>query len=158
MNNLKVPTKQEILAAIIASIEGNISFHEKMIEQTRQDVIAAPSRMQSRYDSSRQELSYQFDKLNERLGELLDHLNSVKIMNIAETRAVGIGSIVTTNEQGVTETYFVSVGGEGKVLKVNDFEIIVISPSAPLALELMGKKRGQCITFRSRQIEIVAIQ
>ena len=59
--------KTTILDKLLQSIIENAGFIESQIEQKSKDMSEAPGRMQSRYDSSKQEIGYMVDSLNKRL-------------------------------------------------------------------------------------------
>lgn len=61
------------------------------------------------------------------------------------------GSLVRCAEN----TFFI-LGGLGR-LNLGDQVFMVISPNAPLARTFMGKTRGDLVTFRGKEIEILEI-
>ena len=96
-----IAIKQEIIASVCKIISGLIDDTKRQFERTRQDVIEAPGRMQSRYDSSKQESGYLVDALQKRLmqikGELIT-IGGVKI-DRANTGVVEIGSLIEITEE-----------------------------------------------------------
>lgn len=82
--------KKEILQTLIKKLEADIFVANKQYEQTRQDIIDAPGRMQARYDSSKQEFSYIADSLQKRINQLQQEVIELKKVNLLMSLKVGL--------------------------------------------------------------------
>jgi transcription elongation GreA/GreB family factor len=141
----------EILRASAVSIE-------RQINQTRQAAIEAPSRMQSRHDSSRQELSYQVDQLTRRLSEIYHNIEILERFKAPISSEITVGSLIQLKEEdGRDLCCFIVPGGSGNIIETDKWEITVISPQAPLSKLLQGGKAGDSVSLGSRRLHIIAV-
>ncbi len=80
-----------------------------------------------------------------------EYLRLLKMNSQSVLSEVMSGALVTTN----TTTMYVAVGLGN--IKVDDKLIMVISPSAPIAQQMMGKKKGDTFEVNNKSFEIVSI-
>lgn len=151
--------KQEALTGFIEVLTTSAESLERQINQTRQAAIEAPSRMQSRHDSSRQELSYQVDQLTKRLSEMRRNIEILKTFKIPISEEIVVGSLVQLRgEEGKKDLCFLILpGGSGNVIEVNGKKITVISPEAPLSKRLQGKKPNDSVFTDKGKFHVVAV-
>lgn len=142
---------QQKLREAIESTQTQLSF-------TRDEAIAAPGRMESRYDSTKQEASYHASALIARLDELKKRLAAIgQDQPMPAGRAiVQIGSLVAIERAGRTSHVFVVAAGEGEELHSDalDAPITAISPQSPIGSLLVGRMKGQACDFRGETITI----
>lgn len=156
-----IAIKQEIIASVCKIISGLIDDTKRQFERTRQDVIEAPGRMQSRYDSSKQESGYLADALQKRLmqikGELIT-IGGVKI-DRANTGVVEIGSLIEITEEKKKKFYIILLGGGGTIVKNStlDCTVTVITPVSPIGKTLMNTTKGDLVMFGRREMTIDSV-
>lgn len=114
--------------------------------------------MQSRHDSSRQELSYQVDQLTNRLSEIYHNIETLERFEIPISDEVTAGSLVQLKEEGGRDLCcFILPGGNGNIIEADQWKITVISPQAPLSKLLQGKKASDSVFFGTRKFHIIAV-
>jgi|APSaa5957512535_1039671.scaffolds.fasta_scaffold151462_2 transcription elongation GreA/GreB family factor len=161
-----VMNKSKLLQQLMDTLEEKASITNKSFERAQKDVIEAPGRMESRYDSTKQESSYLADSFYKRSFEIDQAIKTLK--SLSESRlqyrnVIEIGSVVRLKESGQTEDewYIILPVGGGETLYDNSTEIFVISSYSPIADCLLEKRKGDSIKLsldrNSRQLEILEV-
>ncbi len=83
---------------------------------------------------------------NERLIQLAESIDPSK-----ESQTIAVGSYIETN----MGNYYLSVAFGA--LRVENNDIYCLSPVAPLAQLLLGKKQGDSVNWNGKKIEILAV-
>lgn len=149
--------KERILQILIDKVKEQINETKEEIENLREDIKSAPSRMESRYDSRRMELSYLQGATMNRLQEKYAQLSDLQNINVTEkSESVETGSLVFLSDNKV---FFILPSQAGEKVKVENYEIIVLGNYSPLYTEILkGKKEGDAITYPSgEQATIIKI-
>jgi transcription elongation GreA/GreB family factor len=126
---------------------------EKSLEEARREFALAKESRDSdtkssagdKFETGREMMQREMDKLSAQVDNLLNSI--AKLDRIAEyptSTIISEGSLVVTDQ----ETYYLSIG-YGKIETV-----YAISIESPLGLELKGKRVGDCIEMRGRNITI----
>src|SRR3989344_4566230 len=151
--------KTTILDKLLQSIIENAGFIESQIEQKSKDMSEAPGRMQSRYDSSKQEIGYMVDSLNKRLLRIrqdmfmIERFKRESTENCDACQDVVVGSVVQLEIGGEKEFYLILPAGGGTSFPVEGVgEITIISPDSALAKAIIGGKNGDEVQFGSTRI------
>ena len=155
-----------ILDELLKSLNDNSQFITSQIDQKGKDISEAPGRMQSRYDSSKQELGYMADSLNKRLlvirGEIaaLEKFRRENKQLTVTHCEIGIGSLFGLRDgEGEKEFYLILPVGGGTSFPSNEFgEITVISPDSPLAKAVIGKKNGDEMQFGTNKMKLLTME
>ena len=146
--------KTALLQAVKESLtDGFTNIHEAS-EMARDDSIRAPGRMESRYDSSREELGALADSLNNRKAEIASGLASLSGCPLPENPTrVGLGCIALVEliGKGQVLEYFVLPYGGGTRIKGPRDEILVVTPESPIAEAMLGRCIGSRFTTRSQK-------
>ena len=160
-------TKQELLQHVIKALIQSKKSAEQSFAVTKQAAIEAPGAMQSHSDTTKSQMGNFAEKVQESIIEKDHAINTLQTMarsdlssDLSNIRIGSVAEVLTeTNER---ETYFMlPVGGGIKVTDGNR-TISVITPRAPLAIALIGKKQGETIKLqvgsRQRKLTIISIQ
>lgn len=157
--------KQLVIDSVKKYLSETIAIMKDELEFSRQEALAAPSRMESRYDSTKQEASYNAHALMDRMHKLHGDYEKIETIHIEEgTKTIDIGSLVyvliTENGESYNAFYIVLPGGEGFSIPhpEEDKQIIVVGPQTPLGSVLMGRVENEEVEFRSKKINIISIQ
>lgn len=148
---------------IVEKVLEKLSYDEGQIDlqlkTTRQLAIDSPGRMQSRYDSSKQELSYLVDSHQERLIQIKKE--QVLLKNFKFGLAgdeVRTGDMVEVNSDSNQLFYFILPCGGGQIIEVSDFgQITVITHLSPLGKMLLGKMEGDLFMFNGKELEVIQV-
>jgi transcription elongation GreA/GreB family factor len=147
--------KKEILNLIIQKIDYNYKKIAKAYETKRNEAIDAPGAMQSRHDTSGIEAAWLGASLAKRTSEIFDTLNILKKYEPQPLGVAQLGALVKMHDfEGNKYGYFILPTANGEIVEYNQGAIIVISPSAPLAQNMIGKKPGDEIAFGKFPTEI----
>lgn len=156
--------KQELLQILLKQLTQNIIELNTYIESERAGALQAPSRMESRYDSEKQEASYRANKLMERKAFIEQSIKAITeyIPHLSPTNTnIGLGSfVVVSDEQNNKKNYFILPAGEGEIIEREDVShhIFILSPSSPLFSMLERKRIGDTYTFRDKIFTVQEIQ
>ena len=122
--------------------------------------------MQSYSDTTKSEMGRMADALQKSLSEYCRAVGILKKMgdlsSLAEADYVKIGSIVeVTDDNGKKDSYFILPVGGGTKIKNQGKIIVVITPQAPVAAALLGKKQGENIELKignsTRELTVLSI-
>ena len=157
---MKAAVKNQLLKKVIEKMEEKEKETMTQIERNRQDAIESPGRMQSRYDSMKQELSYLVDSLFKRLGDLKKEISNLKKFSMDETIAgeVKLGTIVETESNGNKRIFFMLPAGAGESIQDDKLgKITILTFVSPLGKSLLGKVEGEEIAAMGKQYLITKI-
>ncbi|HIY76237.1 MAG TPA: GreA/GreB family elongation factor [Candidatus Sphingobacterium stercorigallinarum] len=110
------------------------------------------SSMGDKYETSREMVQQDLNRLTQQerqLQEELTRLSQVPMQALGNT--VTLGSIVETDQY----TYFIAVSLGVQRIGRNDY--MCVSPQAPIAKLMIGKKKGDQIEFRGNTTQILRI-
>jgi len=149
--------KKRIVKVLRNKLEENLAIAGRQFERTRQDVIEAPGRMQSRYDSSKQESGYLADSWQNRIRQLKLAIITLKELKIndAPQEEITIGALVETEK----DLYFVLPVGGGEKIKDGQLnkEVIIVTPTSPIGKSLLNKTAGDCILLGPKKLTIISV-
>ncbi|HNX43305.1 MAG TPA: hypothetical protein PLJ84_04880 [Bacteroidales bacterium] len=130
--------------------DSGINLQQAMDDlQQQSNEYGAPK---DRYDPFRTQLMRRRDMLAQQLAKELQELKMLDKIDLSRSyREVGFGAIVTTNDF----SYFIAVG-LGKV-ETTDGTFYAISTGVPLYEALQGKKEGDTVNFRGKNITLKQI-
>jgi len=137
--------KRKVVEAFIEKFEKEIEELKKQLEQLSEDIKTAPSRMESRYDSRRQELSYLQSGYQQKLISLLEDLDILKSLPIEKKDKVEKGALIKTSDND----YFLILDCcGGKEVEVDGKTITILATYSPLYEdELKSKKEGEVFRY-----------
>ena len=145
--------KSDILAAIKAELEKQLSLLERSASDARESATSEESRAENEYDTRGLEASYLAGAQAARAEQLraeLSQLKQVPARAWKKGEAIGAGALCELeDDDGKKATYFVSTG-RGMNLKVGGKALTVVTPAAPLGRELLGKHAGDDVEVEVR--------
>ncbi len=104
-----------------------------------------------KYETSREMANLEKEKLHAQALGFKNSLASLSALPQSLSAKVDIGSLIQTNKEWIHLS--ISLGQ----LDVDGEKVLVISPLAPLAKLIMGKEKGETVTFRNINYQIVNI-
>ncbi len=156
--------KQRLISLLINQLSGVLHDLDVSIESTRQEALQAPSRMESRYDSAKQEASYRANELIERrlrIQEDIKNLSAYAIRDAGMQDGIEEGTLFSVqDDRKKVSRYFLLPAGQGEVLVHPDTgeNIFVISLQSPIASVFLDKKTGDACVYRDRRYVILSVQ
>ena len=140
-----------------SQIQANLrSILENTLEEARREYVLATESRDSdtkssagdKFETGREMMQREMDKLSALVDNTLNSMAKLdRIADLPASVVISEGSLVETDQ----ETYFISIG-YGKL-----DSIYAISIESPLGLELKGKRVGDRIEMRGRNITIKSI-
>lgn len=137
-----------------SEIHQKLRFHlEKSLEEARREYALAKESRDSdtkssagdKFETGREMMQREMDKLSALVDNTLNSIAKLdRIADLPASIVISEGSLVETDQ----ETYFISIGYG----KLDSF--YAISIESPLGVELKGKRVGDCIEMRGRNITI----
>jgi|ETN01SMinimDraft_4_1059930.scaffolds.fasta_scaffold120923_2 transcription elongation GreA/GreB family factor len=151
------PDKFEAYDMLVKNLEKGLDDMEQAAESYSQQTNDAPGAMQSRYDSSREELGAVTDALFNRNDEKSRDVEMARAFNLSPSTRVGIGSLVNVQKINPPETnhYFVLPFAGGESIDHEDGDITVVTPNAPLVGAMADKRKGDFFIFSLRGSSLV---
>lgn len=140
-----------------SQIQANLrSILENTLEEARREYLLAKESRDSdtkssagdKFETGREMMQREMDKLSALVDNTLNSIAKLdRIADLPTSMVISEGSLVETDQ----ETYFISIG-YGKL-----DSIYAISIESPLGVELKGKRVGDRIEMRGRNITIKSI-
>ncbi len=145
-------TKEQVLHQCRATVEDRTKALQAELEKVKASAQEeTKSSMGDKYETGREMMMQESNKLNERLEVLLRQTAALSAIDGEAHAVVKSGSLVQT-DQGI---YFISVALG--VLEIKKVKVFVVSPVAPLVRELIGKAEGDVIQFNGRKQRILSV-
>ena len=145
-------TKEQVLHHCRATVEDRTKALQAELEKVKASAQEeTKSSMGDKYETGREMMMQESNKLNERLEVLLRQTAALSAIDGEAHAVVKSGSLVQT-DQGI---YFISVALG--VLEIKKVKVFVVSPVAPLVRELIGKAEGDVIQFNGRKQRILSV-
>ena len=145
--------KKRIREECLSMLKDKIREIKSEIDAVQESAISdTKSSMGDKYETGREVMMQEKNKLDGQLGILLDQLTALKMIEVDKTHAkVRQGSLVETDKG----TFFISIPfGQ---MNFNGKQIFVISPGAPLAREMAGKSVSESFSFNTQTHTIKSI-
>ncbi len=149
----KYEIKEALLDEVEELIYQKISVFQKMMDDAQDSANnETKSSAGDKFETGRAMMHMERDKNAQQLSEarkLELFLSQIKADKIFDR--VAFGSVVQTD----FGNYFISIAA-GRIL-VDEKKYFAISPQAPLAKEMMGKEKGETISFNDKPIKILEV-
>lgn len=156
--------KAELYQRFLDSKRQELERMASVTENAIKDVVAAPGRMETRYDSSKTENGYLADGLNLRQGDIERGLAELAMFELPEQPSrITEGAVVHLMiEDGKTTTgyYFILPYGGGSRLESDKGEVLVITPESPLFKAMHNRRVGEgfSVPGKHRKYTVLGIE
>ena len=104
-----------------------------------------------KYETGREMANLEKEKLHIQALGIKNSLAALTALPKSISSKIDVGSLIQTNKEWIHLS--ISLGQ----LEVDGESVLVISPMAPLAQLMMGKVKGETVTFRENDYRIVGI-
>ncbi|MBI4994010.1 GreA/GreB family elongation factor [Candidatus Wolfebacteria bacterium] len=145
----KIEIKKKIIEFAKIELKKKIDFLNKIIDDEQKESASHKGRMESRYDTFKEEAQMRRDAYKKQLFDTQNLLLIINEIPLKINKSIQIGSIIETNEK----IYFISIGVLGPI-KINKQDYVLISPESPIGQILLQKKCGDEFEFRGKKIKI----
>ena len=144
--------KSKVLSFCKDFIDQEIQELHAEIKKVKEDAASeTKSSMGDKYETGREMMMQEEIKLTKRLENLLKQKVSIETIDSKPHDVIKNGSFIKTDQS----TFLIATALG--VFSIEEKQIFVISQSAPLAKEMMGKKGGDSISFNGRKQEIISV-
>lgn len=144
--------KSEVLSFCKKYLDEKIQELKTEIKKIKEDAAnETKSSMGDKYETGREMMMQERRKLAEQLENLLKQKVALEIIDDKPHDVIKNGSLVQTN-QGLF-LFATALGA----LSIKGTQIFVISQSAPLAKEMLGKRRGDSFLFNKKEQAVVDV-
>ena len=104
-----------------------------------------------KYETSREMANLEKEKLHAQALGFKNSLATLGALPQGTSTKIDLGSLIQTNKEWIHLS--ISLGQ----LTIDGEKVLVISPLAPLARILMGKEKGETVSFRDNNYQIISI-
>jgi transcription elongation GreA/GreB family factor len=129
--------KHTLRSALVARLEQDLATAKAAHAAAIEGATHEEARAENDKDTRGLEQSYLARGLAQRVVELEAAVGSVPVMSIDPSTKVGIGALVTADEDGAELQFFVAGHGGGLELPGG---VTVVTPSSPIGRALLGKR------------------
>lgn len=106
-----------------------------------------------KYETSREMVQQDLNRYQNQLALANNDVEVLqKLESITSSERIGLGSLVQTN----VGLYFIAISIG--LLKIENTNVFVISPASPIGQILIGKSKGEKITFNNNAQQILSIE
>ena len=150
---VKSVIKQQLLEQCNQIIQEKIEVLEKMMDDAQQSANnETKSSAGDKYETGRAMMQLEKEKHGGQLAEAIQLRNKLKLIKANQlSDQVVVGSVVETK----LANYFIAISA-GRI-EVAGQKFFVISPQAPLAIELLRKQAGDIFTFNDQEMKILDV-
>ena len=140
-------SKEAVLKAILAQLEIELETLTRGAKASFAAATDPDCKAENKYDTRTLEASYVARGQAQRVTELQEAMRNFAALPATGGPTVKMGSLV---ELGM-DHYFIGPAEGGLEITVDGQEVMVITPTSPLAARLMGKTAGEKVTLPSGQ-------
>lgn len=145
--------KEKLQQALLDELHKELALAQQAADNAHLAATDDQSVAETQYDTLAIEASYLAEGHSKRVSELKESIYQVENMSLKQSLKVDIGSLVTLYNKP-KESYFIAPTGAGFKCLIEGQVITVISPSAPMAQALLGKRLDDEILLKIGNHEI----
>ncbi|MGD0328780.1 MAG: GreA/GreB family elongation factor [Minisyncoccia bacterium] len=140
--------KQSLFNQIVASLQDAQKKAEHERDAAQKEANSHVGRMESRYDTFKEEAQYEVEAQELRISKYRSGINQINTLfantsNLNPSTTIKIGSIVKlVSKTGEEKFYVLSPVGGGIVAKDGNVSVFTLTPDSPLGKQLLGLKIG----------------
>ena len=153
--------KQKIHQAILQQLDEDIEHATQSRDHHARASQEAPGPKESRFDTSRDELSRVAGAQTLRMSHM-ERIGSVlRSVNIKPATTGQVGAFLTVDEAGQTKYFFIVPEGAGGYV-IDQLNIQTVAVNTPVGRAFIGAKAGDTVTARvpagNRAFRVVAVE
>lgn len=145
--------KSALRDAILAQLRAELALQVRAAQLARDEAISEESRAESKYDTHSQEAAYLAEgqaKLAGEIDESLALYSALALPAFAPDAVIALGAVVELTARGRSAWYFLGPRAGGLELRIDEKEILVLTPQSPLGRQLLGKRAGDTVQMPGR--------
>ncbi len=153
--------KKAVVEALRARVAADLDAAITSQRDAQEGATHEEARPEGDKDTRATEASYVARGLAQRVADLQEAaslLANMLVRRFAGDDVVAVSAVVTCeDEHGAEIVYFIAPAGGGIKLDVGGQLLAVITPASPLARVMLGKRSGDDVALRGRELSIVSV-
>jgi transcription elongation GreA/GreB family factor len=157
--------KRALIEMIVAELRSELELLAKAARAAHSEATHESSKAENKYDTHGLEASYLARGQSRQAAEALESIEELRklpLRDFAPTDEIDVGAVVETAGKREKNWYFLAPRAGGTELKIDDKEILVITPQSPLGQQLVGRKQGDklklVIAGTTHEFRIVSVE
>jgi len=145
--------KSALRTAILDKLKQEFDLQTRAAHLARDEATSEESRAENKYDTHSQEAAYLAEgqaRLANELEISLAQYATLPLPDFTPDAAIEIGALVELHARGTSAWYFLGPRNGGLELRVDDRDILLLTPQAPLGRQLLGKRKGNTVESSGR--------
>jgi hypothetical protein len=137
----KSAVRDEILLQLRAEMDRQIHA----AQTSRDEAISEESRAENKYDTHSQEAAYLAEgqaRLVAGIAESIKLYESLPVAELPRESPSALGALVALDRPGARAWYYLGPRSGGLEVRVDETDVLVVTPQSPLGRELVGKRVG----------------
>ncbi|HIC8643810.1 hypothetical protein BAX97_05280 [Elizabethkingia meningoseptica] len=143
--------KETLLMQVKDAAQEKATHLEQLIESTRASNNDTKSSMGDKYETSREMLQQEINRLLSQLSEVNNQLDILRNMNTKPLTVVGLGAYVETS----MGNFYISES-LGKINR-DGVTVVAVSANAPLVQAMLKKKAGEVFELNGKRQKITLV-
>ena len=156
--------KGAVIQMVVAQIEKDLATLITATKATHGEATDEQNKAENKYDTRALEASYLAQGQSRQVVELFKAKQEFESLSTADwppNAAIDVGAIVVLIRESVETVYLLGPKGGGIEISHAGIPITVITPQSPLGQRLIGKAKGEFVTFPNdtgkKQLQIVRV-
>ena len=150
--------KSLLRESILQQLQAELTLQANAAELSRDEATSEESRSENKWDTHSQEAAYLAEgqaRLVAEIGASLELYAALPFPEFGPEDPIALGALVELDTGGEHFWYFLGPRAGGLELKVGGRDILLLTPSAPLGRELIGKRAGEVVKSAGRGEPVV---
>ena len=146
--------KPALLKAIIARLEAELGLSLHAARTTAAGATDEQNKAENKYDTRGLELSYLAAGQGRKIAEAeatLEQFRTLALRDFGPLDPIDLSALITlesrTKTADVQPLYFLAPRGGGTEVRCAGRDVLVITPQSPLGQQLIGRRKGDVISF-----------
>lgn len=143
----KFSTKKDVFIHLLTKVQDSLAQSEGYRAWAQDEANSHIGAMQSRYDTFKEEHQYLVAGYSKKIATLTEEREALSALlksdylTMARHATVRLASLVATeDEEGETKKYLITPCSGGETVKLNEDNVTLVTPQAPIGQALWGKK------------------
>lgn len=155
--------KALIITAVVDLLRAELNSQNAAAEEAHAEATNEESRSEDRYDMRGQLAAYLAAgqaKQAEETAAALTAFQKLSTVPLPPDSVAAVGAVVKLATTGREIVYFLGPAHGGLEVKVEDTDVMVVTPSSPLGQSLLGRRVGNRVTLpeRPRPVEYTIVE
>jgi len=137
--------KRSLLDKILSRLREELTSFARAARAAHAEATDPQSKAENKYDTRGLEAAYLAGAQSRQAAETqaaIESFEKLELKTFEATAPIDLSALVEVKTGSERTFYFVAPGKGGLEVQHDGYEVIVITPQAPLGQELMGRRRG----------------